>query len=174
MRMKKNGILITGLIILFGIGYVYLLAGQCGVLQENSDQLREREAYLVTLQNNYINLSGLKQEQTDLTAQAAELDLTVPKNLVKPDMMVFIFNLAKDSGINSQNLTFEEMKDEGSYSSLAMNFSCTGPTAKIYAFVERLRKVSQYNLALDSIQVTEGEEDTAAARIRIIAYGYKE
>ncbi|WP_368292592.1 type 4a pilus biogenesis protein PilO [Dehalobacter sp. TBBPA1] len=174
MRMKKNGILITGLIILLGIGYVYLLVGQFGVLQKNSAQLREREAYLVTLQNNYINLSGLKQEQTDLTTQAAELDLTVPKNLVKPDMMVFIFNLAKDSGINSQNLTFEEMKDEGSYSSLAMNFSCTGPTAKIYAFVERLRKVSQYNLALDSIQVTEGEEDTAAARIRIIAYGYKE
>ncbi|AHF09757.1 MULTISPECIES: type 4a pilus biogenesis protein PilO [Dehalobacter] len=174
MRMKKNGILITGLIILLGIGYVYLLVGQCGVLQKNSAQLREREAYLVTLQNNYINLSGLKQEQTDLTAQAAELDLTVPKNLVKPDMMVFIFNLAKDSGINSRDLTFEEMKDEGSYCSLAMNFSCTGSTAKIYAFVERLRKVSQYNLALDSIQVTEGEKDTTAARIRIIAFGYKE
>jgi type IV pilus assembly protein PilO len=176
MRMKKKGILITGLIILIGIGYVYLLVGQFGVLQKTSAQLYERKAYLVTLQDNYINFSGLKQEQTDLTAQAAELDLSIPKDLVKPDIMVFIFNLARNSGINPQDLTFEEMKDEGGYSSLAMNFSCTGSAANSYAFMEQLRKVSQYNLALDSIQVTEGEADTAAAsaKIRIIAYGYKE
>jgi type IV pilus assembly protein PilO len=90
----------------------------------------------------------------------------------KPGIMLTVYNLTKKNGLSPGNLNYEEIKDEGSYLTMGMTFSCTGSLENIYALLNQFLTDNPYILALDSINFSEGENGTAA-NMRLIAYVYK-
>ncbi|NLI91836.1 MAG: type 4a pilus biogenesis protein PilO [Peptococcaceae bacterium] len=175
MNKQKNQILFLAAVIVLGILYAYvqyLFIPEWGVLKQKTAQVSERQAYLTRMENSYKDFSALKQQSSSLKAQVSVLDKKVPKKLDKPDIMLTIYNLAKNNGLSPKSLTYEPIKDEGQYLTMGMNFSCTGPAENIYTLVDQFLKGNKYIFALDSISFTSNK-DGSTANMRIVAYAYK-
>ncbi len=106
---------------------------------------------MTKLEESYKVLSSLKDEAKDLKAQVSVLDKKVPKKMDKPDIMLTIYNMARNNGLSPESLSYEPIKDEGSHLTMGMSFTCTGPAENIYALVEQFLTGNKYIFALDSI-----------------------
>lgn len=175
MNKQKNQIIILAAVIGIGLLYAYmqyLFIPQWATLKEKSAHVTERQAYLTHLVESYKLLSTLKEEVVDLEAQASILDKKVPKKLDKPDIMLTIYSMAKKNGLTPKSLGYEAIQDEGTFLSMPLTFSCSGPQANVYTLLQQFMNNNKYIFALDSISFSPGNEETTTT-MRIVAYAYK-
>ncbi|RNC29307.1 MAG: hypothetical protein AWM53_00660 [Candidatus Dichloromethanomonas elyunquensis] len=175
MNKQRNQFLILTFIIILGGLYAYiqyLFIPEWRGLKEETSRVSQRQADLARMETGYKEFSSLKQQASSLKAQASMLDKKVPKKLDKPDIMLTIYNMAKSLSLSPKSLTFEDVKDEGQYLTMGMNFSCTGSPENVYTLVDQFLKGNKYIFALDSISFIPGTEESTV-KMRIVAYAYK-
>jgi Tfp pilus assembly protein PilO len=176
MNKPKNQIIILIAFIILGVVYAYiqyLFIPQWNILKDGSAYIAEREAYLHKLEENDKILPNLKSRTLDITAQAVMLDKQITKKLDKPNIMLTIYSMAKNVGLNPKSLNYEPIYDEGEYFSMGMNFSCGGSAESVFTLVEQLSNVDKHTFALDSISIVS-VEGGVSADLRLVAYAYKE
>lgn len=176
MSKQKSQILILAVVIILGFLYAYIqyfFIPEWGILKGKNTEVSERREYLTKLEESYRILPDLQEEVKALETQASTLEKKVPMKLDKPDIMLTIYNLAKDNGISPKSLSYEPVTDEGNYLTMGMTFSCTGPVENIYTLVEKFLNGNKYIFALDSINFSKEEDGTSTVDMRIVAYVYK-
>ncbi len=172
MKPKKSIIILIVLILGGGL-YVYahyFLMPQWQLLKQTSSLYAERQAYLERLENN--DLAVLEKQVAELSLKESDLRNSLPPEIDKPDILLTVYNLAKDNGVSPQTLDYEPIKDEAGFFSMGMTFTCTGPLEKVFALVEQLRKETKYILIVDSMNLAEREGDYAVT-MRLVAHLYK-
>lgn len=176
MSKQKNQLLILVVLIVAGALYAYiqyLFLPQFAVLKEETAHLAERKAYLTKLEENFKILPSLKEQVKVLTAQAGELSRDIPLKADKPDIMLSIYNMAKDNGLNPLSLNYSPVKEEAGIITMGMDFTCTGPEENVYALVEKFFEDNKYIFALDSISINPGEGGVSA-KMHLVAYFYRQ
>ncbi len=172
MIKQINRFTILILIVVLGFFYAYfkfLFIPQWTELRDISAQISNRQFYLERLQENNKNIDTLRQNVLELTASKAELKERVPDELDYPDIMMTVYNLAKDNGLSPKKLSFDSVKQEGQTVTLGMSFTCTGPKDNIHALVEQFLNGNEYIFVLDSISYS-GSEEEISANMKLTAY----
>lgn len=175
MKKYKTQILILISVLLLGGLYVYfqfLLFPKLDVLKSQSSYLKERQMYLMKLEDSSKILPNLEKQIVNLNAEVSALDEKIPKEMDKPEIMLILYNMAKNNELKPQSIEYEAIEDEVIYYKLGLNFSCSGSIENIYLFIEQVLKQKKYIFALDSINISFGEEETSA-KIRLVSYTYK-
>lgn len=176
MNKQKNQILILAGVVIVGFLYAYIqyfFIPQWSVLKGKNAEVSERREYLTQLEESYKVYPSLKEEVQSLKSEVSTLEKKVPVKLDKPDIMLTVYNLAKNNGISPKSLSYEPIKDEGNYLTMGMSFYCTGPAENIYTLVEKFLSGNKYIFALDSISLGQDESGSTSANMRIVAYVYK-
>jgi len=172
---KGKQVILAAALVLVGMlaGYaVYIFMPKISELQAQAAEISRQRVLLSQLQQGYRSYDQLKEQAASLQGKASELKKKIPGEINKPEIMLAVYNMAKNSGVAPKNLTFEEQKDEGAYFSMGMVFTCEGETIHILNLVDAFQKRDKYYLALDSITFNQAEKQTMAT-MRLVAYFYK-
>ncbi|MGI5901935.1 MAG: hypothetical protein ACOX7U_05620 [Desulfitobacteriia bacterium] len=176
MKKRKNRIIVVVLIFSFAFlcFYIqYLFLPQLAVIKGKVREFSEREAYLAQIEDNYQNYSLLEEEFLTLQARALELDSKVLKSLDKPEIMLALYNMAKDKGLSPKSLTFGSQWEESDYRALNIIFTCSGPLQNIYEFMDQFSAEDYYFFALESVAINQQGQE-AISEMCITAYAYKD
>lgn len=161
----------AGIVIAGGIyAYVaYLFLPQWETLQRQSQELRKREAYYLKLQDAQSNLPQLQQEAQDLKSKMQKQNTQMPGNLDNAQLLVDIYVLAKQKGVNPQSLTFDSVQKKESYQEINMSFTCEGLPASVLNLIEDLQHGPSFRAAIRGVNLSS-QKGAMKAELKLAAY----
>ena len=151
---------------------VYLFIPQLSVIQAKTQLVKEKTDYLAKMERGYRNYSQLEEQAADLSTQISVLENEILKVMDKPEIVLTVYNTAKQSGVQPVGLSFGTFEEKGTYAVLPLDFSCEGPYNKVMALIRELQQGSQYYFTLDSMNYKQ-QGDKVNARMRLLCCFYK-
>ncbi|MGC7873706.1 type 4a pilus biogenesis protein PilO [Desulfosporosinus sp. SYSU MS00001] len=156
MKKEKLQRIILAAIIMFGICYAYskfLLLPHWEVIQNNNQRLK-------SLQNQYQELLNYQKDRTSLQKdiimlenRVLQLKKQLPSRLDKPELMVELYTLAKQHGVNPQSISFDQSQNKGLYQEMGISLSCLGKTTDLLSFIHDLQFGRGQRMGIKSINL---------------------
>jgi len=111
------------------------------------------------------NVAALRQDVMELTVAETNLKDRIPAELDYPNIMMTVYTMAKNNGLNPKNISYESIAQQGQTVTLGLSFTCTGSRDNIYTLAEQFLKGDEYLFVLDSISVSGSPEESSATMI---------
>lgn len=172
--MKKEQRQKILLLVLLGAGAIYaystyLLLPEWGKIKSLQQSLGQRQGYYQQLQAHEGNRAGLQTEISQLNAKLKQASLSVPGRLDKPQMLVYLYTMAKGHGVKPQALKFEAIQAKGFYQEMPLSLSCEGKPEDILRLIQDLKNGSEQRLVPQSVNLTQ-QQGVMRGELKFLAY----
>lgn len=97
-----------------------------------------------------------------------QLKAKLPNRLDKPQIIVALYTLAKQHGVNPQSITFDQAQNKGAYQEMGISLSCLGKTADLLAMIHDLQFGAGQRLAVKSVNLS-GSQGNMRADLKLTA-----
>lgn len=147
----------------------YLFLPQWAVLQKQSQDLQRREAYYLKLKDAQSNLPQFQKEAQDLQSQLQQQNAQMPGKLDNAQLLVDLYVLAKQNGVNPQSLTFEATQNKGNYQEIDTSFQCMGSSASVLTLIQDLQHGPSRRVAIRDVNLSM-QNGVMKADLKLAAY----
>jgi type IV pilus assembly protein PilO len=158
MKKEESQKIILFLIILFGICYAYysyLFVPEWSEIQKSNSQLHERQGYYQRLLAYSANASEIAKEIKTVEAQQNQLISQTTTKLDKPQLLVYLYNLAKHNQVESDKVVFGQPQDKGTYKELPLTFTFSGKVNEVLSMIQNLQFTGTQRFAIQSTKLTD-------------------
>lgn len=162
------------LAVLLGIGLVYLYANylflpQWKNIQRLQQQLTTRQGYYSRLLSYKHDPSGLQQQVQGLQSQLKESGGQNPIGLDKPQILVYLYSVAKHYAVVPQSVAFEPLQNKGFYQELPLTFVAKGKPSDVLAMIESLQQGVSPRLTTHSVSL-KVDKGVMSVNLKLAAY----
>ncbi|HVJ48878.1 type 4a pilus biogenesis protein PilO [Desulfitobacterium sp.] len=147
----------------------YLFLPQWATLQAQSQELTKREAYYQKLQEAQSNLPQLQKEAQGLQSKMQQQSTQMHGKLDNAQLLVDLYVLAKQEGVNPQSLTFDSVQNIESYQEINMSFTCEGSPASVLTLIQNLQQGSSLRVAVRGVNLST-QKGVMKAELKLAAY----
>lgn len=147
----------------------YLFLPQRATLQIQSQELTKREAYYLKLQDAQSDLPQLQREAQDLQRKMQQQSTQRLGKLNNAQLLVELYVIAKQQGVNPQTLTFDSVQAKESYQEISMTFTCEGSPASILALIQDLQHGPSLQVAVRGVNLST-QKGVMKAELKLAAY----
>lgn len=172
--MKKEQIQKIVLFSLFGIGLIYsyityLFSPEWTKIKNQEARLFERQNYYQSLLSNQGNLNGLQNEIQAAENQLKQSNLQFPNLLDKPQIMAYLYSLAKQHAVSPQSLKFEQAQNKGYYQEISLSFICQGKTADVLSLLQDIQKSTSQRFTTQGVNLSV-QQGVMRGEMKLTAY----
>ena len=172
--MTKDKIEKAALLLLILAGMVYFYAmmifwPKWSLVQQENAQLQEREQYYNKLLSYGAEPEQLDKKIANLEGQVRQLDLAAPKYLNKAQIMVSLYDLAKQYKVNPLNISFASAQAKGPAATVGITFVCSGTASGVLALTKTIEEDKKLPLALNGMNLTV-EKGVMQAQLKLTGY----
>ncbi|WP_434511784.1 type 4a pilus biogenesis protein PilO [Desulfitobacterium sp. AusDCA] len=147
----------------------YLLLPQLEAVQKQSQELAKRVAYYQKLQGAQFNLPQLQKEAQDLQSKLQQQGTPITGKLDNAQLLVNLYLIAKQEGVNPQSLTFDNVQNKGIYQEMDMSFTCEGSPASVLTLIQDLQHGPSLQVAIREVNLTS-QKGVMKAELKLAAY----
>lgn len=172
--MTKDKIEKAALLLLILAGMVYFYAmmifwPKWSLVQQENAQLQEREQYYNKLLSYGAEPDQLDKKIANLEGQVRQLDLAAPEYLNKAQIMVSLYDLAKQYKVNPLNISFASAQAKGPAATVGITFVCSGTASDVLALTKTIEEDKKLPLALNGMNLTV-EKGVMQAQLKLTGY----
>ncbi|MHB1653752.1 MAG: type 4a pilus biogenesis protein PilO [Desulfitobacteriaceae bacterium] len=172
--MKKEQAQKIILLILLGVGLIYgyvtyLFAPQWANIKSLAQRLQERQTYYRELQSYHGNPANLQQEIQTAEKQLKEGANQFPNSFDKPQIMVYLYTVAKQHSVVPQTVKFEQTQNKGFYQEMPLSLSCEGKSADVLSLIQDLQRGTSPRFATQSVNLTV-QKGNMQGELKLVAY----
>lgn len=172
--MKKEQRQKILLAVLLGAGLIYayatyLLIPEWAKIKTLQQTLGQRQGYYRQLQGYEQNKAGLQAEISQLQGKLKQATLSVPGRIDKPQLMVYVYTVAKRNKVNGQALKFEPIQPKGFYQTMPLTITCEGKPEDVFRFLQDLKNGSEQRLVAQSVSLTQ-QQGLMRGELKFLVY----
>ncbi|MHB8124020.1 MAG: hypothetical protein ACYDEJ_00020 [Desulfitobacteriaceae bacterium] len=172
MKKEKVQKIMLLIIILFGIAYsyyTYLFIPEWSVIQSSTAQLQDRQSYYQRLLGYSAKVSEIDNEMKTLDAQRKQLISQSSSKLDKPQLLVYLYNIVKQSQVVPENVTFGQPLDKGTYQELPLTLTCSGKVNEVLSLIQNLQYSGTQRFAIQSTKLSD-QLGTLQVELKLTVY----
>ena len=147
----------------------YLLSPELSSLEKLNTELQAQQGryeQLLVYQGDKI---GLQEEIKRLESENAALNAQIPSSFDRPQIMMYIYSVAKSAHVEPVSLNFEASKSSEEVQSMVLSFSGLGKINDILAFTKKIQFEGTQKLGIQSINLVN-QNGMIKAEIKFVAY----
>lgn len=172
--MKKEALeKVLLMVLLFGVlvySYnTFLLRPELSTLEKLNTELQAKQSRYEQLLVYQEDKIGFEEEIKRLEAENTTLDAQIPSSLDKPQMMMYIYSVAKSTQVEPVSLNFEQSKNSEEVQSMVLSFSCLGKINDVLVFMKKIQFEGTQKMGIQSVNLVN-QNGTLKADIKFVAY----
>ena len=156
----------TGLIYAYA---TYLLLPEWAKIKTLQQSLGQRQGYYSQLKVYEKDQAGLQTEIRQLQDKLKQGTLSVPESIDKPQLMVYVYTMAKRDKVNGQALKFDLIQKKGFYQSMPFTLTCEGKPEDVFRFLQDLKNGSEQRVVLQSVTLTQ-QQGLMRGELKFLVY----
>jgi len=160
------------LIVLLGVGSIYVYAThfllpELAKIQGLQQTIAQKQEYYRQLQIYQGDRTGLQTEISQL--QNTLNQVAVPRSIDKPQLMLYLYKMAKSHAVNAQTVKFDTVQQKGFYQEMPLSLNCQGTPQDILRLLTDLKNGSEQRLVPRSVNLT-WQQGVMRGEIKLVAY----
>ncbi len=160
-------------VLLFGVivySYItYLLSPELSSLEKLNAELQVKQGRYEQLLVYQEDKTGLQEEIKRLEVENTVLNAQIPSLLDKPQIMMYIYSVAKSTQVEPVSLNFEQSKSSEDVQSMVLSFSGLGKVNDVLAFIKKIQFEGAQKMGIQSVNLVN-QNGTIKADIKFVAY----
>lgn len=147
----------------------YLLSPELSSLGKLNTELQAQQGRYEQLLIYQGDKIGLQEEIKRLESENAALNAQIPSNFDRPQIMMYIYSVAKSAHVEPVSLNFEASKSSEEVQSMVLSFSGLGKINDILTFTKKIQFEGTQKMGIQSINLVN-QNGMIKAEIKFVAY----